>query len=55
MGMKIQKVFLDLFYKFHGIKPSKVKKEGKYIKNFPPYSFANIRTNKELHYKIERT
>lgn len=52
-GYENSESFSRSFYKFHGIKPSKVKKEGKYIKNFPPYSFSNIRTNKELHYKIE--
>ena len=52
-GYENSESFSRSFYKFHGIKPSKVKKEKQYIKNFPPYSFANIRTNKELHYKIE--
>lgn len=53
-GYENSESFSRSFYKFHGIKPSRVKKEEKYIKNFPPYSFANIRTNKELHYKIEK-
>ena len=45
--------FSRAFKKFHGIKPSEVKQNSKYLKNFPPFTFANdITNNIELDFKI---
>ena len=47
--------FSRAFKKFHGIKPSEVKQNSKYIKNFPPFTFANnILNNIELDFKIHK-
>ena len=45
--------FSRAFFKFHGIKPSEIKKKSQYIKNYPPYHFSNTDKNTELNYKIE--
>ncbi|MCI9063972.1 MAG: AraC family transcriptional regulator, partial [Clostridia bacterium] len=45
--------FSRAFSKFHGISPTEAKKVSKYLKNYPPYSFSNIKLNKELNFKIE--
>lgn len=47
--------FSRAFKKFHGIKPSEVKQNSKYLKNFPPFTFKNdISDNKELDFKIQQ-
>lgn len=45
--------FSRAFTKFHGITPTDAKKNIKYLRNYPPYSFSNFRLNKELNYKIQ--
>lgn len=46
--------FSRAFKKFHGIKPSEVKQNSKYLKSFPPFSFANdITNNIELDFRIQ--
>ena len=46
--------FSRAFKKFHGIKPSEVKQNSKYLKNFPPFTFANnIPNNMELDFRIQ--
>lgn len=47
--------FSRAFKKFHGINPSKVKQNFKYIKNLPPFTFANnISNNIELDFRIQK-
>ena len=47
--------FSRAFKKYHGIKPSEVKKNSKYLKNFPPFSFLNdISNNIELDFRIQK-
>ena len=46
--------FSRAFKKFHGIKPSELKQNSKYLKNFPPFTFANdITNNIELDFRIQ--
>lgn len=47
--------FSRAFFKFHGIKPSEVKKKYQYLKNYPPYHFNNADNNFELDYRIEES
>lgn len=47
--------FSRAFKKFHGIKPSVIKRDSKYLKNFPPYTFASdIYNNFELDFRIQK-
>lgn len=51
--------FSRAFKKFHGINPSEIKKNAKYLKNFPPLTFStdistNISTNIELNFRIQK-
>ena len=47
--------FSRAFKKFHGIKPSEVKQNSKYLKNFPPFTFINdISNNIELDFRIQK-
>lgn len=45
--------FSRAFYKFHGIKPSELKHNTNYIKNYPPYHFNTTNKNIELNYIIK--
>lgn len=47
--------FSRAFKKFHGINPSTVKQDSKYLKNFPPLTFTtNISSNMELDFRIQK-
>lgn len=47
--------FSRAFKKFHGIKPSEVKQNSKYLKNFAPFTFTNNTSNNiELDFKIQK-
>lgn len=46
--------FSRAFKKFHGIKPSQVKHNSSFLKNFPPFTFVNdISNNMELDFRIQ--
>lgn len=45
--------FSRAFAKFHGVTPQKARTEKIYLKDFPPYSFTDIKLNRELNYRIE--
>lgn len=47
--------FSRAFKKFHGINPSEVKQNAKYLKNFPPLTFSiNVPSNMELDFRIQK-
>ena len=47
--------FSRAFKRFHGIKPSEVKQNSNYLKNFPPFTFANdVLNNIELDFRIQK-
>ncbi len=47
--------FSRAFKRFHGIKPSEVKQNSNYLKNFPPFTFANdVLNNIQLDFRIQK-
>ena len=45
--------FSRAFAKFHGVTPQKARTKKIYLKNYPPYSFTDVKLNRELNYRIE--
>lgn len=47
--------FSRAFKKFHGINPSEVQQDSRYLKNFPPFTFSvSIPSNMELDFRIQK-